>query len=192
MNSGIRIVIALAIVACTGCAALEEAAQPSRTQTATDAYDGATIVRQPAVIAGTNYTGDWNALGFEWTSKFPNRVLLSAGTRGVIKVTDLVLDIDGEPAAVQIASELTDYGDSKAAERWSMRRFEISWADFKRMASARTVRMRVVGTNEMFVTSFGSDHVGAPVNATMPAFVAKVRKLRGEISEPREPTSGDN
>jgi len=148
-----------------------------------DDYDGSTIVRQAPVNSGSDATGDWNALGFEWKSKFPNRVIIAAGTRGVIKITDLVLEIDGEQVEVKAASERTDYGDSAGAERWSMRRFEVSWADFNRMATARAVQVRIVGTNEVYVTSFGTDRVGAPVNATLPGFRAEVRKRRGEALE---------
>ena len=180
MSRGARVLLAVAVCACSGCASTDNTPVPG-VQTRKDDYDGATIVRQAAVSSGTSAAGDWNALGFEWTSKFPNRVVLTAGTRGVIKVTALVLEIDGEPADVQIASELTDYGDP-SAERWSMRRFEISWVSFKRMAVARTVRMKIVGANEIFVTSFGADHAGAPVSQALPDFVARVRKLRGEGS----------
>lgn len=168
--------------ACAACASVGDSKAPGL-QVIKDDYDGSTIVRQAPVNSGSDATGDWNALGFEWKSKFPNRVIIAAGTRGVIKITDLVLEIDGEPAAVKVASEMTDYGDPAAAERWSMRRFEVSWADFDRMATARTVQVRIVGTNEVYVTSFGADRTGAPVNATLPAFRAEVRKRRGEVLE---------
>ncbi|HTT09484.1 MAG TPA: hypothetical protein VMG60_01230 [Burkholderiaceae bacterium] len=174
-----RLLAALLSSACMACASVSETTPPGL-QVLKDDYDGATIVRQAPVNSGSDAAGDWNALGFEWKSKFPNRVVIAAGTRGVINITDLVLEIDGENAAVKRASELTDYGDSSTGERWSMRRFEVSWADFERMATAHAVQVRVIGANEIFVTSFGADRPGAPVNTTLPAFRAEVRKQRGE------------
>jgi hypothetical protein len=176
-----QLLLALAASACVGCATTDQPAAPGL-QVFKDEYDGSTIARQQPVISG-GVAGDWNALGFEWRSKFPNRVVLNAGTRGVVKITEVGLEIDGEEASVKIASELTDYGAPSAAERWSMRRFEISWVDFERMAAARTVRMKIVGANEILVTSFGSAHAEAPINDSLSSFFVTVRKLRGE--EPR-------
>jgi len=174
-----RLLAALLSSACMACGSLGDT-KPAGLQVLRDGYDGATVVRQAPVNSGSDAAGDWNALGFEWKSKFPNRVVLAAGTRGVIHITDLVLEIDGENAAVGRASEMTDYGDAPTGERWSMRRFEVSWADFERMATAHAVQVRVVGANEIFVTTFGTDRPGAPVNATLSAFRAEVRKQRGE------------
>lgn len=176
------LLLALLAGVCVACASVDRSTAPGP-QVFKDDYDGSTIVRQTPVNSGSDAAGDWNVLGFEWKSRFPNRVVIAAGTRGVINITDLVLEIDGESAAVKTASEMTDYGDSSAPERWSMRRFEVSWADLERMATARSVQVRVVGANEVFVTSFGAAHPGAPVNTTLPAFRTVVRKLRGEEPE---------
>jgi hypothetical protein len=165
------------LVACAAAPGLTQSDGPDVSK---DAYDGATIVRQTAVAAGTPGDADFNALGFEWRSKFANRVVLVAGTRGVIRVANLTLEVDGEPVAVKTASETTAYGDPSSGERWSMRRFEVDWDSFERIAAGRTVRMRVVGPNEMFATSFGRDFSAAPVNRTLAEFRATVRKLRGE------------
>lgn len=162
------------------CASTPDAPSSSGLQVLKDDYDGATIVRQAPVEAGIPGEADYNALGFEWRSKFPNRVVLVAGTRGVIRVASLVIDVDGEPLGVKTASEATAYGDPAAGERWSMRRFELSWVDFERLAAGRSVRLRIVGPNEMYATSFGMAHAGAPVNRTLADFRATVRRLRGE------------
>lgn len=165
------------LVACTTAA---DAPSASGLQVVKDDYDGATIVRQAPVEAGILGEGDFNALGFEWKSKFPNKVVLVAGTRGVIRIASLAIDVDGDPVDVKIAGEATDYGAPGAGDRWSMRRFEMSWPDFARVAAARTVRLKVVGPNEMFATSFGKAHAGAPVNRTLADFTDRVRRLRGE------------
>jgi len=178
MISAKQTLLALAAVACVGCATTDQPAAPGL-QVFKDDYDGATIARQQPVISG-GVAGDWNALGFEWRSKFPNKVMLNAGTRGVVKITEVGLEIDGEEAGVKLASEVTDYGVPSAAERWSMRRFEMSWVDFERMAAARTVRMKIIGANEILVTSFGSAQPGAPINDALSSFFLTVRKLRGE------------
>jgi hypothetical protein len=176
-----RVRLSAALVGALGaCATVDEAPAAPGLQVAKDDYDGATIVRQAPVAAGMPGEGDFNALGFEWRSKFPNRVVLVAGTRGVIRVANLVVEVDGTPLPAKVASETTEYGDPGAGERWSMRRFEVAWDDFERIAAGRTVRLKVVGPNEMFGTSFGSDHAGAPVNRTLATFRATVRRLRGE------------
>jgi hypothetical protein len=173
------LLILTAACALAGCASTNEP-KASGLQVFKDDYDGSMVARQAPVNAGSYVTGDWNVLGFEWKSKFPNRVLLAAGTRGVVKIDEVTIAIEGEETNVKTASEMTDYGDASAAERWSMRRFEISWTDFERMAAARTVKLKIVGANQVLVTSFGAAHAGAPVNGTLPAFLTTVRKLRGE------------
>jgi len=98
----------------------------------------------------------------------------------VIRVANVAIEVDGEPVAVKTASETTAYGDPSSGERWSMRRFEVDWDDFERIAGGRTVRLKIVGPNEMFATSFGRDYPAAPVNHTLATFRSTVRKLRGE------------
>ncbi len=175
-----RVLLVVAATCAIGaCATGPEVQSSSTLQVVKDDYDGATIVRQPPVAAGTPGEGEFNALGFEWRSKFANRVVLVAGTRGVIRVANLTIEVDGEALPVRTVGEITEYGDP-GAERWSMRRFEVSWTDLERMAAARTVRMKVVGPNEMFGTAFGKDQYGAPVNRTLAEFRSTVRRLRGE------------
>jgi hypothetical protein len=171
---------ALAVPILAACAATDETA-PAGMRTFRDEYDGSTIVRQAPVGAGSSSTESWSALGFEWRSKFPDRVVVTAGTKGVVKIDAVAFDVDGEPVTgLKAVSEFTDHGDPGAGERVSTRRFEMSWTEFVRMASAKSVRMRLVGASEILVTSFGATHYGAPVNAALPPFVASVRKLRGE------------
>lgn len=146
-----------------------------------DEFDGSTIVRQVPVGAGASSTESWSALGFEWRSKFPERVVVTAGSKGVVRIEEVAFDADGEPVrGLKAVSEFTDHGNPGAGERVSTRRFEMSWTEFLRLAGAKSVRMRLVGASEVLVTSFGPAHFGAPVNAAFPPFVATVRKLRGE------------
>lgn len=174
-----RAASALTVLVCAACAAPGDVATPGA-QVVKDDYDGAISVLQPAAVAG-DYTGDWNQLGFEWRAKFPNRVVLDAGTRGVVNVTGLELVADGEAVETRLASERTDYG-TPGPERWSVRRFETTWTDFERLAAARNVQMKVIGANEVLVTTFGLARRGAPVNETLARFRASVRKLRGDAA----------
>lgn len=173
------VVIALVLSACATEPETPGASPASGLSVTKDSYDGATLVRQVAVTAGVPGEGDFNALGFEWRSKFANRVVLVAGTRGVVRVSNLVIDVDDEPVTVKTVSEVTDHG-APGTERWSMRRFEISWVDLERMAAGKTVRFKVVGPNEVFGTAFGRAQAGAPVNRTLAAFRAAVKRQRGE------------
>jgi hypothetical protein len=73
-----RFLLALAAAsAIAGCASIGEP-QSVGLQVFKDEYDGSTVARQEPVSAGGRAAGDWNALGFEWKSKFPNRVVLVA------------------------------------------------------------------------------------------------------------------
>jgi hypothetical protein len=171
-----------AVLACASCATMDDAAVADGSPIVVkDDYDGSTIVRQPLVSAGAGDWADWTMLGFEWRSKFPNVVVLTAGTKGVVRIVDVAFEIDGEPMErVRAVSELTDYGDDSAPVRWSTRRFEVGWEEFLTIAGAKSVRMRVIGPNEAAATSFGSAHPGALVNARLGPFVRAVRKQRGE------------
>lgn len=178
--------VALTALVCGSCATLEEAAPASPAPVVfKDEYDGATIVRQAPVSAGVAAWADWTVLGFEWRSKFPNVVVLTAGTQGVVRIVEVIFEVDGEVLRdIKAVSELTDFGDTSAPVRWSTRRFELSWEELLRIAAAKAVRMRVIGPHEAAATSFGTAHPGALVNTKLGAFVAAVRKERGE--EPRE------
>jgi hypothetical protein len=179
-----RLLWVLAVFAAAGCASTTETATAPGLQVFKDDFDGSTIVRQVPVGAGSSSLEDWSALGFEWKSKFPDRIVVTAGSKGVIKITEVSFEVDSEAIeSLKAVSEFTDHGNATAPERVSTRRFEMSWTDFVRMATAKSVRMKIVGASEIFVTSFGTKHVGAAVNSAFPAFLAAARKLRGEPSD---------
>jgi hypothetical protein len=179
----IRRACALALLALVGCASTGPAPTDD-VLTFTDEFDRSTIVRQPPVNAGESSTANWSVLGFEWRSKFPDHVGFTAGTNGVVNITEVTLEADGAPLeSVKPVREFTDFGDPGATPRVSTRLFEMSWPDFARIAAAKSVRLKIVGATEILVTSFGSAHAGVPVNKAVAAFFTSVRKRRGEPGE---------
>jgi len=138
-----------------------------------DDFDGSAIVRQDAVSSTSSLAEGWHTLGFEWHQKTPDIVFVTAGANWIVTITDLAFNADGEVISrIRPASAITEYGSL------STRRFAMAWQDFLKIASAKSVKMKLVRINEYTVSSFGTDHSGAVVNARIALFVAKVLELR--------------
>lgn len=159
-----------------GCVSVNDGLTPS-VSVMRDDFDGATIVRQEPVSASGSITEGWHTLGFEWNQKTPEIVYVTAGTYGVVNITEVAFNADGRIIAdVSPASAITEYGT------WSTRRFAMSWEDFMAVASAKAVKMKLVRINDYTVSSFGPDHPTALINAKLPHFVARVSALRSQHS----------
>lgn len=167
------------VLVIAGCASVNDSLTPS-VSVMKDDFDGATIVRQPPVSSSGSLSEGWHTLGFEWNQKTPDTVYITAGTNGVVNITEVAFNADGKVIShIQPASALTEYGS------WSTRRFAMSWQDFLIIAKAKSVKMRLVRINDYTVSSFGPDYPNALVNAKIPPFVAKVQELRSARQVPR-------
>lgn len=80
--------------------------------------------------SSSKLTEHFHTLGFDWTSKTPNRVFLSAGAPGITNIYGLSFNVDGTLVSARLASNSTEYGD------WSTRRFYVSYSDFVKLANA--------------------------------------------------------
>lgn len=100
----------------TACASFNNAMTPSA-QVIEDKFDDAKIIRQEPVSASDALTGAWHTLGFEWNSKQPKEVFVTAGTNGIVPITALAFNADGQklPPAT-LASSHSETGDG-----WSTR-----------------------------------------------------------------------
>jgi len=169
-----KIALLIGILAITtGCASLNDAMTPSLTL-ARDAFDGATIVRQDPVSASSSMSEAWHIFGMEWSSKSPDQVYVTAGTNGVVNIEGLAFNVDGEVIECQAASSSTEYGT------WSSRRFVVSWAAFKKLASGHDVKMKLSQINSYSISSFGKSHEGAVIDKKIPPFIAEVEHLRSD------------
>jgi hypothetical protein len=162
----------LALSGCMALPGMEGGSTPSPS-VIQDEFDGSTIVRQEVVNSSSSVAEGWHALGFEWRQKTPEIVFITAGTNGTATITDLAFNADGEIInRIKPSTASTDYG-------WvSTRQFTMSWQDFLKITSAKSVKMKVIHLNDYTVSSFGPAHSGTVVNSRIAPFVEKVRELR--------------
>jgi hypothetical protein len=167
---------ALALLA--GCADMNDAMTPSL-RAEKDNFDGATIVRQPSVGASSTLGEPRYTLGFDWNSRTPGIVYVTAGALGATAITALAFNADGQVIEnLKEASVVTDREFSRYGT-FAERRFAMSWEQFLAVVNARSVKMRVSRLNDYGVSSFGPDHFGAIVNTKLKPFAEKVGALRG-------------
>lgn len=159
-----------------GCASFNDAMTPSL-HIIEDKFDGATIVRQDPVSASDALVGAWHTLGFEWSSKQPRNVFVTAGTNGVVPVTNLAFNADGDklpPAALASEYSETDHG-------WTSRRFVMPLQDFLIVSRARDVKMRLGQGDNYSVSEFGPAHSGAIVNSKFKPFTDRILQISSSL-----------
>ena len=137
----------------------------------TDDFDGSKIVSQAPVSSSSSLTEDWHTLGFDYTSKTPDKVYVTAGVSGTDNIFGLDFNIGGRIIQAQQASLTTDY------DSWSTRRFCVSYKDFIAIATALSVKMKVSGANKYGVSSFGTS-TNALVNKKFSPFLQKLQVVR--------------
>jgi hypothetical protein len=149
----------------SGCASMNAAMTPG-VKVTNDPYDGSKTVTQKPVSASSSLSKSWHTLGFVWTAKHPDTVVLIVGVNGIDNISDVDFMVDGkELTSIDTASSLTDYGD------WSNRTFRIDLSEFKQLANADDVRMKVSRIDEYSVSTFGAANTGAIVNSKFPPFL---------------------
>lgn len=167
----------LVVLMFAGCASVNDSLTPPMSVNKDD-FDGSIIVRQSPVSAASSISEGWHTLGFEWNQNSPNTIFITAGTNGSVNITDVQFNVDGKIISnIKTASTLTEY------DKWSTRRFSMSWSDFLEIANAKSVKMKVVQINSYTVSSFGPEHSGAVVNAKIPPFIKKVQELLSGASQ---------
>jgi len=149
------------------CQSYNAAVTPSTKVTA-DNFDGSKVINQPPVSSSASLAEDWHTLGFDWNSRTPDKVFLTAGVQGINNVFGLAFNIAGKTITAQPASLTTDYS------AWSTRRFYVSYREFEAIATSPLVKMKVSGVNSYTVSSFGTS-TGALVGKKFPAFLEAVR-----------------
>lgn len=159
----------IVVLAVAGCASFNNAMTPG-VETLHDKFDDSIIVRQDPVSSSDELTGDWHTLGFEWNSKMPQLVFVTAGTNGGATIDGLAFKADGQTiTAIDLASAYPEYENG-----WTTRRFSMALADFLTVSRARTVQMRLSSLNHYTVSTFGADHPNALVNAKFKPFTEQI------------------
>ncbi|MES2476445.1 MAG: hypothetical protein V4640_11750 [Verrucomicrobiota bacterium] len=162
--------ILFALPVLTGCQTVNSALTPA-TQVTTDDFDGSKVVRQEPVSSSNSLTEDWHTLGFDWTSRTPDKVFLTIGVHGINNIFGLEFNVGGRTISAPSASMTTELGP------WSTRRFVVSYGEFATIASAPMVKMKVSGANTYGVSSFGTA-TDALVGKKFPAFLEQVQAAR--------------
>lgn len=148
-----------------------------------DDFDGATIVRQPNLVASRpTLTTEDNpqGLGFEWSTAKPDIVLLTAGLFEISNIEKLEFIADDQPiTGVALASVITEFNTSKySSAPASMRLFSIPMAEFRKLANARIVKMKISGIGNYSVSRFGQDYPDVMVSSRFAPFLAKIDAVK--------------
>jgi hypothetical protein len=165
-----RIAFVTSLLVLAGCASLSLVPGP---EVLTDPYDGAKIIRQTAASASASAFGD-NAhqLGFEWYARTPDRVYLEVSVPGITNITGVAFRVGPEEIVGEAASAITDYGS------FSTRRFSVSMSDFRKLANAPAVKMKVLRINRYTVSEFGSEREAVAVSSKFLPFLAKIAEVK--------------
>ena len=167
-----RILAILATVTMTGCASLAADIMTPGPKAETDPYDGATQVTQPPANASTA-SGPFVSLGMYWKSSTPDLVYVQPGVRGIRNVFDVDFTADGRRIEdAKPAQIFPDYGEM------SSRAFAISYDEFRAIATAQTVRMKITTGSKHQVATFGQAHSSAMISHKLPEFLELVRQNR--------------
>ncbi len=133
-----------------------------------DDFDNSTRILQPPVSA-SGITEDWHTLGFEWNENTPSVVYITVGTQGINNVSGVNFNVNGNIIkSAKNASVNTNYGD------FSTRRFYIPIRDFKLIAQAKLVKMKVIHIDNYTVSSFGESAGMRTINTKFSPFLEAV------------------
>lgn len=152
------------------CQSMNSAMTPA-TKVTTDDFDGSKVISQPPVSSSASLAEDWHTLGFDWNSRTPDQVFLTAGIQGINNIFGLDFNVGGKTITAHSASLSTEY------DSWSTRRFVVSRREFEAIATAPLVKMKVSGANSYGVSSFGTS-TDALVGKKFPAFLEQLRASR--------------
>jgi hypothetical protein len=150
-----------------GCSSINQGLTPG-TKTVVSDFDNSIDVIQEPVSAASGLSEGWHTLGFRWNSNSPDVVFLMVGTKGTVNVTGVSFNIDGDIIDVETASTITDY------DQWSTRQFVMPLEQFRKLATADVVKMKVSMIDQYSVSSFGQTKSKAVVSGKFEGFLNQV------------------
>jgi hypothetical protein len=163
MKAAKALLFILFVIFLTACMSASQSPTPTAKTTVGDS-----VIQKP-VSAENNTKRGSNILGFSWKSTAPESVILEVGTLGNY-VKAVHFDIDGDMLRYDKPEDtLTSYGT------YSYGTFVMPLKQFRRMANAKQVKMKVIyGTDRYRVTSFGKAKGSAIVDSKFPPFLEQV------------------
>ncbi len=151
-----------------GCASVNQRLTPSAETVVSDSNDTIEVIQAP-VSAASSISEDLHALGFRWSNKTQDMVFITVGAAGIVDISAVVFNIDGNIISIDKSENtLTDF------ENWSTRQFSMSLEQFRQIAYAQIVTMKVVMIDKYSVSSFGISKKGAIVNGKFTSFLQQV------------------
>lgn len=162
------LLVILFVIFLAACMSASQSPTPSAKTTVDDSDNTIKVIQKPVSAANNTKEGK-NILGFSWYSQAPNIVFLDAGMSGRTKVTGVAFDIDGDIVEFKSLS-----GGTRFENNWSYITFLMPLDQFRRMASAKIVEMKVEKNFAYSVSSFGKTRPNAIVNGKFAAFLEQV------------------
>lgn len=177
----IKFAMLATLLTLSGCAGFNAAMTPSA-EIIKDDFDGATIIRQSPVSSSSSLAESWHTLGFEWTTKKPDSIYITAGlVMQTENIQNVQFKADGQTIEnIELASNNTAFENSA-----SSRRFSLPLSEFRKIAAARVVKMKITHNNgnNYSVSSFGLDYPNVLTTSKIPPFMNKVDELRNAIEK---------
>lgn len=157
----------------TGCAQMNNAITPS-VDVAQDEFTGATVVTQDVVSATDSMTDGWNLLGFIWNSYRPDYVYINAGvTDSPVNIKDTKFKVGND----FIQCKKTDQIFTSFQKTGSIKQCYMPLSDFKRIATADKVMLRIETGDGMSTSSFGAGS-SATVSSKFVPFLAAIEESK--------------
>jgi len=136
-----------------------------------DPFDS-TITLSQKPVSSSGISEDWHTLGFSWNESTPDIIYLTVGTQGIDNVSGVQFMVDEKLVkSADTASVNTKYGG------FSTRRFYIPVDDFKLIANAKLIKMKVMHIDSYTVSSFGEDAgMTRTINSKFKPFIRELNK----------------
>ncbi|MES1982379.1 MAG: hypothetical protein V4443_07875 [Pseudomonadota bacterium] len=168
----------------SGCTSSINKLTTPNAQVSKDKSDGSVYVRQPPVNASRDSfsSGDaWHTLGFEWLSRIPDTVFFTVGVIGqASQIQDLALIADDQVIqGIKPTSDTNINIDQSVGIplKDTYRRYSMPLDEFRKVAAARVVKMKIFRAHDTSSSQFGKDFPYVAVNGKFSPFLNKVDAL---------------
>lgn len=173
-------ILCITLILLAGCTSFNQKMTPG-VSTQVDKFDGSVYINQPPVGCASDLSENIMAMGFWWSEKNPGVVALDVNYHGSVAMMSLEFKIDGEDVQTTKRAGLTDIDINRdrlsgVVSSNSQKTFFISLEDFRRMARADVVKMRVLLSTSHLFASFGKSRKAAIINGKMTPFLELVDK----------------
>lgn len=168
MKNYLKLFILLAsVLFIANCATMNQQLTPGVKVVVSD-FDNSIEVIQKPVSSSSKITEGWHTLGFRWNNQAPKHVFLTVGVKGIENISEVDFNIDGKFVSPKTASTITNYSD------WSTRQFVMTIDNFKALAKANSVKMKVTIIDKYTVSSFGKNYPNAIINGKFLDFLTQI------------------